>query len=130
MKKNSRNACKLKFCFVFLRQIVKGHNAMKTLRISILAIAMAASMVGVGTARAMEAPGANIEVVQQPTVKVVGSHVEITLNGDEPRQVVVYALTGQVVKNVTVQPGVTTIELAAGYYIVKCDRLSQRVIVR
>jgi hypothetical protein len=117
------------FC-TFAADYAKGTEMMNAFRISILAIVLAASACGVGTARAMEVPGASVEVVSQPTVKVVGSQVEITLNGDEARQVVVYALTGQVVKTVTIQPGVTTIELPAGYYIVKCDRLSQRVIVR
>lgn len=81
-------------------------------------------------ARATDNHSPRVELTQQPTVRVVNGHVEVSLPGDESRQLMVYALTGQVVKNVVIQPGVTTIELPAGYYIVKCDRLSQRVIVR
>lgn len=68
--------------------------------------------------------------VSQPQVRVVQGHIEITVPGDDARQVSIYALTGQIVKSMTVSPGVTTIELPAGYYIVKCDRVSCRVVVR
>lgn len=71
-----------------------------------------------------------IEVAQLPTVRVVGSHVEITVHGDETKTVSIYSLTGQLVRTIKAEPGVTTVTLAAGYYIVRCDRLSQRVIVR
>ena len=72
----------------------------------------------------------HMEVVTAPTVKVVNGLVEINVNGEENRQVYVFSLTGQLVKTVTATPGTTTIDLPAGYYIVKCDRISQRVIVR
>lgn len=71
-----------------------------------------------------------VEVAVQPVVKVHNGRVEISIAGNESRQVYVYSLTGQLVKSVNAQPGTTSIELPAGYYIVKCDRLSQRVIVR
>lgn len=65
-----------------------------------------------------------------PTIKVVGSQVEISLAGDSQRQVVIYALTGQIVKSMTISPGTTVIDLPAGYYIIKCDSLSKRVVIR
>lgn len=71
-----------------------------------------------------------VEDAARTTVKVVQGRVEIGIAGDESKQVYVYALTGQLVKTVTAHPGVTVLELPAGYYIVKCDGLSQRVIVR
>lgn len=71
-----------------------------------------------------------VEAAARTTVKVVQGRVEIGIAGDESKQVYVYALTGQLVKTVTAHPGVTVLELPAGYYIVKCDGLSQRVIVR
>ena len=66
----------------------------------------------------------------QPSVKVFPGRIEISVPGDEPRQVVVYSLTGQVIKSFTAQPGVTSIDLSAGYYIVKCERTSTRVVVK
>ncbi len=69
-------------------------------------------------------------VSAQPTVKVHPGRVEINVPGDEPKQVVIYSLTGQVIKSFTAQPGVTSIDLSAGYYIVKCERTSTRVVVK
>lgn len=69
-------------------------------------------------------------VVGQPQVRVAQGRIEITVPGDDARQVSIYALTGQVVKTFVATPGVTTVELPAGYYIVKCDRVSCRVVVR
>ena len=106
---------------------------MKTLRNILLALSI---LIGIGGAVAapMPDPAADSRVAAQlqssPSIKVVGQNIEISLPGDEARQVVVYAITGQVVKTLTVHPGVTTIELRAGYYIIKCDRLSQRVVIR
>lgn len=103
---------------------------MKILRYLLLTATVALTAgVTVAQPAGAEAPRVS-EAVAQPVVKVVRGHVEIHLPGDESRQVQVYALTGQLVKTVEVQPGVTVLELPAGYYIVKCDRLSQRVIVR
>jgi len=69
-------------------------------------------------------------VAGQPQVRVTQGRIEITVPGDDARQVSIYALTGQIVKTFTAEPGVTTVELPAGYYIVKCDRVSCRVVVR
>ena len=104
---------------------------MKIIR-TILTCALFATLPAMATftASAAENVQARVEVSVLPTVKVSNGRVEITIQGDESRQVLVYALTGQLVKTVTASPGTTAIELPAGYYIVKCDRLSQRVIVR
>ena len=102
---------------------------MKIFRYIVVALAVALSA---SAAYAMPEPamGERAEVAAQPMVKVVRGHVEINLPGEESKQVYVYALTGQLVKTVTATPGVTVLDLPAGYYIVKCDGLSQRVIVR
>lgn len=78
---------------------------------------------------AAEAPRV-AEVSAVPSVKVVHGSVEINIPGDDACQVYVFAITGQLVKSLVAQPGVTTIDLPAGYYIVKCDKFSQRVIIR
>lgn len=95
------------------------------------AVATAFAVSGALTSHVMAepVPAANV-VTNQPTVKVLPGRVEISNPGDEARQVVVYALTGQIVKTIVAQPGVTTIELPAGYYIIKCDRMSCRVVVK
>lgn len=106
------------------------HKAAKYIVTVLAALTLGCGLAFAGPMLDPAADNQRIEVAQQPVVKVAGSHVEITVPGNEPRQLAVFALTGQLVKNVTVHPGTTTIELPAGYYIVKCDRLSQRVIVR
>lgn len=68
--------------------------------------------------------------VPGPSVKAGHGHVEITIYGDDCRQITIYALTGQVVRSFTAAPGISAIELPAGYYIVKIDRMSQKVIVK
>ena len=45
-------------------------------------------------------------------------------------QVVIYALTGQVVKQFDAPHGTTAVDLGAGYYIVKVEKLSQRIVIR
>lgn len=102
----------------------------KILRILTVAISMTA-IPAVSYAEPAEAHEAAAAIsVPQPVIRVVGGHVEITLPGSEARTVVCYSLTGQVVKTLVVNPGTTTIDLPSGYYIIRCDRYSQRVIVR
>lgn len=69
-------------------------------------------------------------VAPQPSVKVLPGRVEITNPGEEARNVTIYSLTGQVIKSFVAQPGTTAIELNPGYYIIKCDRISMRVVVK
>lgn len=98
------------------------------LKYIVLAVAVSA---GAGAWAMPEAAPAEQRIdVAQPTVKAFTGKIEITVPGDEAHQVAIFALTGQCVKTISAQPGVTAVELPAGYYIVKVDRLSQRVIVR
>lgn len=103
-------------------------NPTRHILTAVAALAILASPAG---AYATQAPAPQrIEVSEAPTVKATGGRVEITVYGDDERQVQVFALTGQLIATVNAQPGITVIELPAGYYIVKCDRMAQRVIVR
>ena len=93
-----------------------------------MAIGMALS-----AAVAVEAtPAAPVQAVESPTAsaKVSGHQLVITVSDDSPHQVTVYALTGQLVKQLTVGYGTTSIDLSPGYYIVKIDQNSQRIVVR
>ena len=91
--------------------------------------AVAATSIGVA-----QHSRAAVQVVQpaeqNSQVRVVSGGVEIVVNGEVDVHVTVYALTGQAVKTITATPGVTNIELPKGYYIVKCDNISCRVVVR
>ncbi|MDE6397325.1 MAG: T9SS type A sorting domain-containing protein [Muribaculaceae bacterium] len=96
----------------------------------IIALAVALSIGGGISAFALSPASVSQSVSPQPSVKVFPGRIEISVPGEEARQVVVYSLTGQVVKSFTAQPGVTSIDLSAGYYIVKCERTSTRVVVK
>ncbi len=71
-------------------------------------------------------------VVEQPAhIVKPGSHcVEISIADGDSHTVVVYALTGQVVKQMDVSGSDNAIDLAPGYYIVRIDGQSKRVVVK
>ena len=73
-----------------------------------------------------------IAAVEASLPKVVPqSHcVEITVFEEGNHEAAVYALTGQLVKHAVLQEGTTHIELAPGYYIVRIDGHSARVVVK
>lgn len=70
------------------------------------------------------------EIVRNVDIKVTSHGVEIKNCSETAREVTVYAITGQLVKRLTVASGTTAIELNSGYYIVRIDGLSKRIIVR
>ena len=66
----------------------------------------------------------------QPTVKVVAGGIEIAVQEESGCHVAIYAITGQLVKQIDIPSGITTIDLTAGYYIVKCGNTATRVAIR
>lgn len=70
------------------------------------------------------------DINPEPQIKVLDQRIEIEIADENEHSILVYALTGQIVKSVKATYGTTTIELPAGYYIVKIDRTAKRVIVR
>lgn len=105
---------------------------MKTLK-AILIVALLLMTGGGVAAFAADDSARNIaqEVVHQTVIKVKGGSVEIENSSDEEIQVVIYGITGQVVKSFAAQPGdVTAVDLTAGYYIVKAGNVTRRVAVR
>lgn len=105
---------------------------MKTLKTILLTVLLLLAGGGIA-AFAADDSARNIgqEVVQQAVINVKGGSVEIENCSDEEIQVVVYGITGQVVKSFAAQPGgVTVVDLTAGYYIVKAGNVTRRVAVR
>ena len=102
----------------------------KYIRSFVFASAIALSLGGSIATFASQPAASSQALTPQPSVKVTPGHIEINVPGDEPRQVAIYSLTGQVIKSFIAQPGTTSIELSAGYYIVKCERTSTRVVVK
>ncbi len=64
-------------------------------------------------------------------IKVRTAGVDIVVDGEQPVQVQIYAITGQLVTALEAPAGeVTSIELPAGCYIVRAGDASQRVVIR
>lgn len=97
-----------------------------------LILGIAALMAGVitPTSYAMPEPYTHETASQTVKLKVHGHQLEIVNCDTEDKTVVIYALTGQIVKHFDAQPGSTVVDLNAGCYIVRIDRLSQRIIIR
>lgn len=70
------------------------------------------------------------EMSKCPELKILNNSIEIVVSDDKDHTVAVYALTGQVIKNIVVSEGSTSIDLNSGYYIVKIDDTAKRVIIR
>lgn len=83
---------------------------------------------------AMPLPSASdeIEVIKEaiPEIKVVSGGIEVENPSDKDVTVLVYALTGQLVKQTKIESGTSRIELSAGYYIVKCASVTKRIIIK
>ena len=94
----------------------------KGLLIMIFAIAMSA-------VPAMAQQHAPVDYVVTSTAGGKGV-LTIENNSGNPCRFTVYSITGQVVRTMTVKPGSERIELQKGFYIVKSDYGSQKVVVR
>lgn len=105
----------------------------KTKRI-LLALALAFTLAAAPSAYAespADAPAAAVEnAAAEPVIKVSGQQVVIDIPDEANHQIIVYALTGQIVKSLEASYGTTVIELSAGYYIVKVDCTAKRVVIR
>ncbi|MDE5641931.1 MAG: T9SS type A sorting domain-containing protein [Muribaculaceae bacterium] len=97
-----------------------------------LILSLAVMMLGSArvSAVAMSEPYVQEAVAEAVEFSVRGHQLDIINNSDDSRQVVIYALTGQVVKQLEAHPGTTTVELGAGYYIVKVEKHSKRIVIR
>ena len=67
---------------------------------------------------------------QSASIRTAQGCIEITVTDQADHEVTVYGLTGQAVKHLAVPEGTTRIELKPGYYIVRVDGQSVRVVVK
>ncbi len=70
--------------------------------------------------------------VEYVVTSVAGGRGVLTIenNTDTQCRFTVYSITGQVVRTLVVKPGSEKVELAKGFYIVKSDYGSHKVVVR
>ncbi len=103
---------------------------MKTIRIFILSLLLC-TLCG-GIAFAQTAADTTTELHrQQADIKVKNGAVEIYNTTDTPIEVAVFAITGTLVRQETLDSGDSvSIDLSAGYYIIKAGAVSKRVAVK
>ena len=103
---------------------------MKKISAYILSLALLLA-VGAGTAVGGSVPAEPLPVESAASVKVEGTTVVVDNLGDESIEVAVFAITGTMVRHISVAPGSSAeIELKAGIYVVRAGKHSQKVAVR
>ncbi len=98
--------------------------------LSLLFIIPASAMAAAAGSPRIEA---TVGDVQELEVKALHGAIEVSASADldTPQRFMIFSITGQMVKDLYVAPGsAVTVELPAGYYIVKTARWSKRVLVK
>lgn len=68
---------------------------------------------------------------ESSSVHIVAGHVVLSVNGSQPVNFAIYAITGQLVKAVTVSPGSSlAVDLPRGIYVVKGDNWAKQIVVK
>ena len=95
-------------------------------------ICIGISVIGVANNSASNSADENISsaIVEQPTISTLSGGISLTTPSDKPTKFLIYSITGQVIKTITVSSGEVIVELPKGYYIVKCENWSKQAIVR
>lgn len=65
-----------------------------------------------------------------PSVEVTGMVLEFRTNGSEPVKFKIFSITGQLIKTIVVKSVPVKVELPKGFYIVKCDTWTKRVMLK
>lgn len=103
---------------------------MKKISAYILSLVLSLA-VGAGTAFGGSVPAEPLPVESSASVKVQGTTVTVDNPTDESVDVAVFAITGTMVRHITVEPGCNAeIELSAGIYVVRAGKHSQKVAIR
>lgn len=74
--------------------------------------------------------GISTVVRTEPKIVTGSQCIEIVISDEGSHEAAIYALTGQLVKHLSISEGTTHIELKPGYYIVRIDGQSKRVVVK
>lgn len=68
--------------------------------------------------------------VAAPSVRAIDGVLELYCGHQQNVTFKIFSITGQLVKSVTVASASARIELPKGFYIVKCDKWTRRVMLR
>lgn len=99
--------------------------------LGIFVFAVAAVLLCTTTVAAFPAAD-EVSEVRQPGVsfRVLPTGVEIVNDTRAECDVMIYAITGQLMKHENAAPGSTQIDLVPGCYIVRVDGLSKRIVIQ
>lgn len=67
---------------------------------------------------------------QQPVVSVDKGYIELTAPDSEVVKFEIFSITGQLIKSVSVKGSTAKVELPKGFYIIKCEAWTKRVMLR
>lgn len=75
-------------------------------------------------------PSVEERAQELPFVKVDGTIIELRNPGQEAVKFQIFSITGQLIKTLTVKNLPVKVELPKGFYIVKCDNWTKRVMLK
>lgn len=116
----------------FTNFVTKGNTYRKMMKYLRYIFVAAILLIG-GAASAYGSENLNENIApetQSTSVKAVSHAIEITVADERSHDATIYALTGQIVKHLALPEGTTRIELNPGYYIIRIDGQSKRVVVK
>lgn len=67
---------------------------------------------------------------RMPTVTVDKGFIELTAPDSEIVKFEIFSITGQLIKSLTVKGSTVKVDLPKGFYIIKCDSWTKRVMLR
>lgn len=65
-----------------------------------------------------------------PAVSVDKGYVELTAPDGEAVKFEIFSITGQLVKSITVKSSTVKVDLPKGFYIIKCETWTKRVMIK
>lgn len=75
-------------------------------------------------------PREEAQAAAVPSVRVDGVVIEMRNPYSEPVKFQIFSITGQLIKSVIVKTAPVRLELPKGFYIVKCDNWTKRVMLK
>lgn len=102
---------------------------MKRLIIYLILISAAAAL-PMPVVASEQKPQVEERMQEQPMVKVSGTVIELRSPNQEAVKFQIFSITGQLIKTLTVKAMPVKVELPKGFYIVKCDNWTKRVMLK
>ncbi len=75
-------------------------------------------------------PREEVQAAAAPSVTIDGVVIEMRNPYPEPVKFQIFSITGQLIKAVIVKTAPVRLELPKGFYIVKCDNWTKRVMLK